>query len=203
MNPKAEKLMRKSRLGYAYAHIEDARVREMIADRLAELLAETRVTDKMLLKHLKGAILPSVAMYAVLQDNGVPGEEAYRRIRVSAMKSCEGFTKTLNRAAKIPFFYPIFKALLAMTTKKVFGPAGWDFRWKQNDRERVAWDCHRCFYLDQFTAYGMAELTPIFCEVDDACYGNIPGIGWGRTKTLAKGADVCDFCFINEKHLRK
>lgn len=199
MNTEVEKLIRKSRLNQAYEKIESPLLREEVVDRLAKLLAENPIKDKMLLKHLEGAILPSIAIYDVLTEHGVSKEEAYDQIHESAIRSADGFIRLLQKAAKIPFFYTIFKSLVGLMTKKVFGPAGWDFRWKQKDKEKIAWDCHRCFYLDQFVAYGMEELTPIFCEVDDACYGNIPGIGWGRTKTLAKGSEVCDFCFINEK----
>ncbi len=83
--------------------------------------------------------------------------------------------------------------------KNFFGKSGWDFEWKRNDGEVIAFDCHSCFYVDVFTKYQVAELTPIFCEADDQIYGNVPNIGWARTKTIGKGYEVCDFKIVNAK----
>ena len=45
----------------------------------------------------------------------------------------------------------------------------------------------------------MPELTAIFCESDDVMYGHIPNARWGRTKTIGRGADVCNFSFYNPR----
>ena len=45
------------------------------------------------------------------------------------------------------------------------------------------------------------ELAETFCATDDLCYGNMhPKLIWNRTKTMARGADVCDFdLYIKDK----
>lgn len=105
----------------------------------------------------------------------------------------------MEKIARIPFFFSLFRRLCRLSTAKIFGPAGWTFEWKCNTKSCVAWDCKRCFYADVFNEYGMPELTKIFCESDDVVYGALPGIRWGRTKTIGNGADVCGFCFCKEK----
>jgi hypothetical protein len=84
--------------------------------------------------------------------------------------------------------------------KSAFGDKGWDMRWRENTGKIIRWDCHSCYYHNEFIRYGMPELTPIFCESDDIVYGHIPGVVWGRTKTIGRGAEICDFCFINNKN---
>jgi hypothetical protein len=57
-----------------------------------------------------------------------------------------------------------------------------------------------CFYFDTFSKYGMPELTASFCRVDDLTYGNMSShVKWQRSKTMASGADSCDFCFLPVK----
>ena len=54
-----------------------------------------------------------------------------------------------------------------------------------------------------FRRYGVPELTAIFCESDDVMYGNIPHARWGRTKTIGRGAQVCNFSFYNLRKKEK
>ena len=57
-----------------------------------------------------------------------------------------------------------------------------------------AFNIHHCFYLDILEYYETPELTPIFCRLDDILMGAMPeSIQWGRTQTIGKGADYCNF----------
>ena len=52
------------------------------------------------------------------------------------------------------------------------------------------------FVLPTFAIYselGAPELCQFFCRNDEVCYGDLDGIRFVRTGTLAKGADCCDF----------
>ena len=51
-----------------------------------------------------------------------------------------------------------------------------------------------CPYFSNCVKYGCTELGTAFCDSDDISYGNMhPKLFWGRTKTLARGNECCDF----------
>jgi len=82
-----------------------------------------------------------------------------------------------------------------------YPPEGWQTEWLQKDVDAVKFNMHRCFYMDTLSKYGAAELTPIFCNVDDVLYENMsPHVKWKRTQTIGRGASHCDFCF---EHVKK
>ena len=55
-------------------------------------------------------------------------------------------------------------------------------------------DMLECPYMSICRKYGCPEIVPAFCVSDDVAYGNMhPGLVWGRTKTLGRGDDCCDF----------
>jgi hypothetical protein len=77
-----------------------------------------------------------------------------------------------------------------------FPPQGWDTEWVEVSSQAVAFNLHRCFYVDVLTEYGAAELTPFYCRLDDLIYEDVsPHVRWDRTKTLGRGDDCCDFRF--------
>ncbi|MBQ2606773.1 MAG: L-2-amino-thiazoline-4-carboxylic acid hydrolase, partial [Oscillospiraceae bacterium] len=42
--------------------------------------------------------------------------------------------------------------------------------------------------------YCCPEITTAFCDGDDAGYGNLhPRLIWGRTKTIGRGDECCNF----------
>ena len=54
----------------------------------------------------------------------------------------------------------------------------------------------RCLYFDILSQYDVAELTTIFCGLDEVIYGQLePAIHFKRTGTIGRGQEVCDFCF--------
>ena len=51
-----------------------------------------------------------------------------------------------------------------------------------------------CPYFNNCVKYECIELGTAFCNADDISYGNIHHkLYWGRTKTLARGNEYCDF----------
>ena len=55
-------------------------------------------------------------------------------------------------------------------------------------------DMLECPYMNICRKYGCPEIVPAFCASDDVAYGNMhPKLVWGRTKTLGRGDECCDF----------
>lgn len=194
----------KGRLKEAYAAIPDGSVRTAIEEQYAVLLKENDLSNRMLARHMTGSILPAVAVYRTLLEHGWTQVEARRIIRRSVLDDAKSMAKFFQTLGKLPFFFPLFRVMCPASMKNVYGEEAWRFEWKRNDAWVIQWDCHSCLYANVFRRYGVPELTPIFCECDDVIYGNIPGARWGRTKTIGRGAPLCDFCFYNtrkeEKH---
>ena len=163
------------------------------------LLSEQTFADGMLARHLKKSILPAVAAYKTLIADGKTKKQAFEAVRASVLSDSEKQKKAFQKIGTLPFGFLLMRLMTPLSLKTTFGPSGWDFKWKQNDRRALKWDCSRCFYADIFAQHEVSELTSIFCESDDVVYGSIPTIRWARTRTIGNGNDICDFTFYNER----
>lgn len=96
---------------------------------------------------------------------------------------------------KIPGLYKKIPKFFYSMTNKMFGSAaGFKTENMHVNKDMVSFDMIACPYLNNCTKYGCPEITEVFCEADDICYGNMhPKLIWGRTTTLAKGGKCCDF----------
>ena len=195
-----KKNLKNKRLSMALKQISDPVQRQEIVSEYALLLAEHNDKNKMLMRHLQNAILPAVAVYRVLPRHGISKTDARRIIRSNVLDAAKPMAKVFQTLGRLPFFYALFRCMCKASMGSMFGDAGWNMQWKVSNSKEIRWDCHSCFYDGVLSGYGMPELTPIFCESDDVMYGNIPGIKWGRTKTIGRGAEVCDFCFTKARH---
>ena len=162
-------------------------------------LSEQSFADAMLARHLKKSILPAVAAYKTLLAAGKTQNQAFEAVRASVLADSEKQKIAFQKIGTLPFGFFLMRLMTPLSLKTTFGPSGWDFTWKQNDRRALKWNCSRCFYADIFTQHKVSELTSIFCESDDVVYGSIPTIRWARTRTIGNGDDVCDFTFYNER----
>jgi hypothetical protein len=91
--------------------------------------------------------------------------------------------------------FAILRIVNRWAMKQRYPPEGWRFEWVEDSDQCIAYDARECFYLNVLTAYGAPELLAHFCAVDDLLFGDLPGIAWGRTKTLGRGDDRCNFRF--------
>ena len=194
-----QKLLGKSRLSGAIEKIPSMAIRNQAEKELEKLLKENDLSNRMLTKHLRESILPAIAVYGILLDHGWTVKDAYQLVRRTVLEASKPVAASFQRLGKLPFCFPLLRMMCPLSIQVNFGEAGWDFVWKENNRSKLEWHCHRCFYADVFARYHMPELTAIFCESDDVVYGNISGVRWGRTKTIGYGDDICDFRFYNDR----
>ena len=181
---------------------EAARLVQRVRARYRELLADAPAyVEPALNTHLRENILPGLALYQVLRaerrDRGVALAEAERLFRASTAPRLLPMRLLRLLPEPFPFFRWANRQLLA----RQFPAAGWDFRWVEDSPDRLAYNAHRCFYLNTLSAYGAPELTPLFCKTDDWMMEHLPpSIVWQRRKTLGRGDDLCDFGWCRAVH---
>jgi len=162
----------------------------------AALLAGTALPQVPALRtHLKGNILPGLALYRVLlQEHG--GDKAAALAEVDRVFRPWVLARSRIRLAPLHIFpapFRLFRLVLGPFMKQ-FPREGWDFTPVENSGRRVAFNATRCYYLKTLTDLGAPELTASFCKTDDVmaeCFP--PSICFVREHTLGRGDEVCDF----------
>jgi hypothetical protein len=148
-------------------------------------------------RHLEEGVLPSLALYQTLREENDDQEAALTETDriVAAMVERSGRRRLVQIMGRLPDPFAILRIANRWAMKRVYPPEGWRFEWVEDSEQCIAYDAHECFYLNVLTAYGAPELTAHLCVVDDLLFGDLPGIFWGRTKTLSRGDDRCNFRF--------
>jgi len=153
--------------------------------------------------HLIEGILPGLAFYKVLRENGESQESALAVIdRAFDVLFSDNFAK-MKKLGRLRFIYSFLRIYIKPAMRS-YPAEGWKIDWLQNDRNAIRFDMKSCFYFDTFSKYDAPELTASFCRVDDLTYGTMSlYIQWQRSKTIARGAACCDFCFLPVKGQQK
>ena len=149
--------------------------------------------------HWIEGILPGLAFYKVLRENGESQESALAVIdQAFDVLFSDNFAK-MKKLGRLRFIYPFLRKFIKPAMRR-YPPEGWKIDWLQNDRNAIRFDMKSCFYFDTFSKYGAPELTASFCRVDDLTYDNMsPHIKWQRLKTIGRGETYCDFYFLPVK----
>ncbi len=153
-----------------------------------------RLGDRVLQYHLDHMVLPAVSLYQTLLANGMERDEALEQVG-AAVRS---FVAPLRRLIPALRFAPrplrVLRGATTVVNRFVFPPKGWEMQVVQDNEEGFGFDMRRCFYLEQFAAYGAPELTASFCQADDILFSALPPVlAWERTGTMGRGAAKCDF----------
>ncbi len=162
-----------------------------------------QIENPTLRHHLVNGILPGLALYQLLRDEGKNQSEALNRID----QIFEGlFLKNRNsmqRVGRLPFIYPLLRFIIKPAMRQ-YPDEGWAKDWIQNDQEAIRFNMKSCFYFNTLTRLGAPEITASFCRVDDFIYSEMsPRVDWQRTLTIARGNEYCDFCFANARRVTK
>ncbi len=148
--------------------------------------------------HLTQNILPALALYQVLlankRDQAAALAEMESLLHASAVRS--NLRKMTAALKDVPEPYRLLRPVVRVAMQFGFPAAGWETEWIEDSDQRMAFNIHRCFYLNTLTAYDAPELTRLFCQMDDVVYEALPlSIQWERTGTLGRGDGACDFCY--------
>ena len=146
--------------------------------------------------HLEARILPILAFYQALREDIGDQEAALAEVDDLFHTVFAGRRRQVALLRLLPDPFPLFRWIGRRTMQRSYPEEGWTTEWVADDEQRLAFNIHRCLYLDTLTAYGAPELMPHICAFDDWMFETLPPtIAWERTTTLGRGGDRCDFCW--------
>jgi hypothetical protein len=149
--------------------------------------------------HLEQKILPGLALYQVLSQENSDQDAVLAEVGSLLEIGLRGFSRFVNVYTYFPLPFAVMRQLFKASLL-AYPRQGWDIEQVENSKTSFAFNIHRCFYMDVFTAYGAPELTALYCQWDDLLYTAwSPSIRWQRTKTLGRGDDCCDFRYSRSK----
>ncbi|MBQ9009595.1 MAG: L-2-amino-thiazoline-4-carboxylic acid hydrolase, partial [Clostridia bacterium] len=170
-----------------------------IADRAQrrydELIAENAQESKALRAHTFGRIYPAIAVYESLKAEGVEPDRAVWYIREYFQRVSAKAVPHLKRVIRVFGLARIVPKIFMKVAQKRFGPeAGFRYEFPDIHGNEARFNIVSCPYYETCRRYGCPEITRAFCDGDDAGYGDLhPKLIWGRTKTIGRGQDCCDF----------
>ena len=163
--------------------------------RYEELLEENKYDSKALKAHTFKRIYPSIAVYEVLKAEGVDDDRAvwyireyFQRFSAKTVPHLQRIIKLFGLAKRIPKFF------MKLSVKMFGTDAGFEYDFPESTGNEARFNIVRCPYMETCKKYGCPEITTTFCDGDDAGYGNMhPKLIWGRTKTIGRGDECCNF----------
>ncbi len=170
-----------------------------LADRAAELYhtycREHQDDSEALKQHTEGMIYAGAAMYRALQEYGMSPEEALALTDRIIQDYVQTPANMIRGFLKLPGLYRKIPGIFRSMVQKKYPPeAGFQMTFYPEGKGRAKFDVTACPYHRVCTALGYPELTTVFCNTDDTCYGNMhPKLRWNRTQTIGRGGSHCDF----------
>ena len=171
------------------------RIAALAEERYEELCAENSDDAEALKKHTFTRIYPGIAMYESMTASGIPSEKAVWYIREYFLRYCEKAVPHMKRAIALPGAAKRIPALFMKISESSFPPeAGFVYEFPERKETEARFNIVRCPYMETCRKYGCPEICRAFCDSDDTAYGNLhKDLKWGRTKTIGRGDDCCDF----------
>ncbi len=151
--------------------------------------------------HTEKNIFPVVTAFRALLAEGMERTQAAKVAQDTFLQLMEAPADLIRKLLKVPGLYRLMPKLWKTMASKLFSEdAGFRYRFYPTDGHRAKFDMLACPYHQICKELDCLELAPTFCTTDDICYGHMhPKLIWNRTKTLAKGGDVCDFDLYLQK----
>lgn len=141
---------------------------------------------------LERRVLPGLSIYKVLLEENDDQEKVLAEVRVLFRVA---FFTTLLRGIRIlnylPSPYLVIRPVLRVMTRTENMADVQEII--EDSQACFAINVYRCLILNTLAEHNAAELTVLYCEMDDWLTEAIPKIGWERTKTLGRGDNCCDF----------
>ena len=169
--------------------ISDTRI---LFNQLVKQESPVEVKTPALKKEIHNLILPGLAIYQVIQQIECDSNKAL--LIVEGLFK-EDFFRTMGFCIRLinylPDPFPLVRPALRMMTKKEYIPGSQTVI--EDNRNCFALNTTRCFKWDVLNALNASDLTTLYCKTDDWLSDFLPKVQWMRTKTLARGDELCDF----------
>mgnify|MGYP004640095575 FL=1 len=165
---------------------------EMILD---EIIKNIKNKSKNQRKTLIQTILPRIALYKAMLQDGLPSEDVYKHMQ-KYMMDIVAKQKHLSmvKMEKIPCFYFLYSNIFLKVVRKT---DLWESTQKHG-KDYFDVTMKKCLWHTACVENDCAELCHLFCDVDNVTYGELKKLGFSRTKTLGYGGDCCDFHFYRK-----
>ena len=163
-----------------------------------ELLQNTEQPKSDAVKeHMQRKLFPPMAYYKALRAKGIDQDKALEYVRRETRQAAAVKHGEMNKIARLPFAYTIYRMGVKKHMKKNFPEEGWTTEWVRCDGTEIHFNLRRCIYQELTEQYNCPELCCVYCENDDISFSSLlPKIRFERTGTLGNGADCCDFHFV-------
>ena len=162
---------------------------------LNELIKNTMGKSENQMKTLAQTVLPRIALYRTLQEDGFSEEDTYEYLRkyMIDMVAAKKHASTA-RMEIVPGFYSIYSRIFLKIMRTT------DLQESTQEQGKDFYDVTitKCLWHTSCEENGCGELCRLFCDVDDVTYGGLKKIGFTRTKTLGYGGNCCDFHFFRK-----
>lgn len=153
-----------------------------------------RFAHRALRSHLEQNILPGLALYQTLREEDDDQEAILAEMETLFEAAFARLRKLMPLLGRTLDPFAVFRKAAHWVLRFGFPPQGWEMEWVEDSDRCLAFNVRHCIYLDVLTAYGVPELTALYCKTDDWLSEALPSsITWERTKTLGRGDDRCDF----------
>ncbi len=144
---------------------------------------------------LYGHLLPALAYYLALRENGVTEEEAVETVDAEMQRFARQEAASLHTLLRLPFRFTVFRAMARRRIPRAYPPEAFGTQRQSAPGAALVFTVHRCLYRDILHAHGADALCPAFCRAEQTAYnGLLPKIGFDRPTTLLEG-DACLFRF--------
>ena len=172
-----------------------ARIAQNAQNRYEALCAENAGEPKALKIHSFRRIYPGVAVYETMRADGIEADRAvwyireyFQRFSAKAVPHIQRLIRFTGAAKKIPGLF------LKISVRNFGEDAGFIYEFPASSGNEARFNIVKCPYYDTCKRYGCTEIVKAFCDGDDAGDGDLhPRLHWGRTKTIGRGGDCCDF----------
>ena len=165
---------------------------EIILDEIIKNIKDKSENQR---KTLIQTILPRIALYKAMLQDGLPSEDVYKHMQ-KYMMDIVAKQKHLSmvKMEKIPCFYFLYSNIFLKVVHKT---DLWESTQKHG-KDYFDVTMKKCLWHTACVENDCAELCHLFCDVDNVTYGELKKLGFSRTKTLGYGGDCCDFHFYRK-----